>query len=92
MKGTCLKTLLVGLCVYFVLGENSATSAKTKNAPLVQGDNEFQKGKENTPVSNRKENIPVQMCPTVTCSSNVFGSLFSGVNNCNITISPQNFQ
>ena len=58
---------------------------------LVQGDNEFQKGKKNTPVSNGKENIHVQMCPTVTCSSNVFGSLFSGVNNCNITISPQNF-
>ena len=37
----------------------------------------------------RKGNGPVN--PPASCSSNVFGSIFSNVNNCTINITPQNF-
>ena len=51
---------------------------------LVQGAQETHE-KENIP---RKGNGPVN---PVSCSSNVFGSIFSSVNNYTINISPQNF-
>ena len=51
---------------------------------LVQGSSD----KENAPKS---ENVPVRAHPMKPVSSNVFGSIFSSVNNCTITISPQNF-
>ena len=52
---------------------------------LVQGSSD----KENAPKS---ENVAVRAPPIKPAvSSNVFGSIFSDVHNCNITISPQNF-
>ena len=60
---------------------------------LVQGTKEYHPGKENAPVS-APVSAPTQLHPPATvadCASNVFGSLFSHVNNCNITISPQCF-
>ena len=55
-------------------------------------------GKENFDISNVSREASVYKAPTnpaansvQQCPSNTLGSIFSGLNNCNITISPQNF-
>ena len=64
---------------------------------LVQGKQSFD-GKENRPTSEpvcsnatTLSAVSVRSLPTAPRSGAVLGSLFSGLGNCNITISPQNF-
>ena len=65
---------------------------------LVQGKQSFD-GKENEPTSEAIHSNTPSLCnaasvgslPTARTSGASLGSLFSGLGNCNITISPQNF-
>ena len=78
-------------CFASVRTTNCVAKARAISKVLV-------KGKENFDISNVSREASVYKASTnpaansvQQCPSNTLGSIFSSLNNCNITISPQNF-